>query len=94
MRLVESFDGTPFRVLAVNVGETRAHVEAFFDRVEIRPNFDVLFDPDGETAKTWKVYAVPSTYLVDKEQNIRYGYRGALRWDKSSVVEIVQGLLD
>ncbi len=94
MRLVENFEDKPFRVLAVNVGETKTHVEAFFEQLEISPNFDVLFDPDGEVAKAWKVYAVPSTYLLDREQNIRYGYRGALRWDNPGVVEIVQDLLD
>ena len=94
IRLVDSVEGQPFRILAVNVGESRAHVAAFLEELDIEPNFDLLFDPDGEAAKVWKVYAIPSNYLLDKEQRVRYGHRGALRWDKSSVIEIVQGLLD
>lgn len=94
MRLIEHFKDRPFRVLAVNISESKAHVTAFFDRLGITPNFRVLFDLDGEAAKTWRVYAVPSTYLLNKQQQIRYGYRGALKWDKPSVVEIVQDLLE
>ena len=93
MRLVERFKNQAFRVLAVNIGESKEHVRDFFASRDIAPNFQVLYDPDGKAAKTWKVYAVPSTYLVDKQQTTRYGYRGSLKWDKPSVVEIVQGLL-
>lgn len=94
MRLVEHFDGRPFRVLAVNISEDRAHVADFFDTRDIEPNFQVLYDPDGNTAKRWRVYAVPSTYLLDGQGRVRYGYRGALQWDKASVIETVNSLLE
>lgn len=94
VRLTERFEKTPFRVLAVNIGEHQAHVAEFFDRLDIAPNFTVLFDTASEAAKAWQVYAVPSTYLLDKSHRVRYGYRGALKWDKSSVVDTVQELLD
>jgi thiol-disulfide isomerase/thioredoxin len=93
MRLIEHFDDKPFRVLAVNISESKEHVGAFFTRLGITPNFQVLFDPDGGSARAWRVYAVPSTYLLDKQQKIRFGYRGALKWDKPSVIRTVQDLL-
>lgn len=94
MRLTDHFEGRPFRVLAVNISESKAHVAEFFDMQDITPNFQVLYDVDGNAAKAWRVYAVPSTYLLDRQKVIRYGYRGALKWDKESVVERVQGLLE
>lgn len=94
VRLVEHFDGTRFRVLTVNVGENRQHVSRFFSDLDVTPNFDVLFDPDGDAAKIWRVHAVPSTYLVDGHGLVRYGYRGALRWDRPDVIETIQALLD
>ena len=93
IRLVEHFEGRLFRVLAVNVGESREHVAGFFARRGIEPNFEVLFDEHSEAAQAWRVYAVPSTYLLDRQQRIRYGYRGALRWDDDDVIEIVDSLL-
>ena len=92
-RLNERYRDKPFRILAVNIGESAEHVATFFDDRGITPSFDLLFDRDSEAAKAWRVYAVPSTYLLDKEHRIRYGYRGALKWDKTSVVEIIDDLL-
>ncbi|MCB1799549.1 MAG: redoxin domain-containing protein [Gammaproteobacteria bacterium] len=94
IRLVEHFDGRPFRVLTVNISEDRAHVADFFDTRDIVPNFQVLYDLDGSAARRWRVYAVPSTYLLDAQGRVRYGYRGALKWDRSDVIETVDGLLD
>ena len=94
VRLGEHFEGQPFRVLTVNIGESPAEVAEFFDIRGIEPNFDVAFDSDGTTTRAWRVYAVPSTYLLDRRGKVRYGYRGALRWDQPEVIAIVQDLLD
>ncbi len=94
IRLIERFKGRPFRVLTVNIGETEEHVATFLEKQGFKPNFDLLFDADSTVARTWKVYAVPSTYLLDKQQKIRYGYRGALEWDRPDVVKTVRELLE
>ena len=94
MRLIEHLEGQPFRVVTINIGESKAHVESFFDRLNIAPNFTVLFDLDGEVAKAWKVYAYPSNYLLNKHHKVRYGYRGALKWDEPRVVETIQALFE
>jgi peroxiredoxin len=53
----------------------------------------VLLDNNGKIAKDWGVYAYPSNFLIDKKGVIRYGYRGALEWDKQSVVNTINSLL-
>jgi len=93
-RLNQQFADRPFRLLAVNISETEAHVERFFDKLGISPGFDVLYDPAGEAARAWNIYTIPSTYLVDKQQRLRFGYRGALEWDRADVVELIQELTD
>ncbi|MCB1774332.1 MAG: redoxin domain-containing protein [Gammaproteobacteria bacterium] len=93
MRLVEHFEDTDFEVLAVNISESPEAVAAFFDWRDITPNFKTVYDLDGTAARQWKVYAVPSTYLLDREHAVRFGYRGALRWDQPSVIETVESLL-
>ena len=93
LRLVDRFDGTDFEVLAVNISETPEKVAEFFETRDITPNFNVVYDLDGDAARQWRIYAVPSTYLLDRNQAVRFGYRGALRWDKPSVIETVEGLL-
>ena len=93
-RLNQHLADRPFRLLAVNIGETEAHVERFFDKLGIEPGFEVLYDPAGEAARTWNIYTIPSTYLVDKQQRLRFGYRGALAWDRADVIELVRELTD
>lgn len=92
-RLVEHFRGRPFRVVAVNIGETREHVGEFFSLRDITPNFDVLYDDDSAAAKDWHVYAIPTSFLLDPRHRLRYGYRGALKWDNPSVIATIEELL-
>ena len=83
--------GKPFKVLAVNIGETREDIRLFLEKIPI--NFDVLLDSNGNAVRDWKVYAYPSNYLIDREGKIRYAYRGALEWDAPEVVATIEGLL-
>lgn len=94
VRLTDHIEDRQFRVLTVNIAESEAQVAALFDKTGMTPNFQVLFDPDGKAAEAWRVYPVPSTYPLDKRQKIRYGHRGALKWDKPSVVETIRDLLE
>lgn len=94
MRLIEHLKDKPFRVVAVNIGESKARVEAFFKKLKVTPNFVVLFDPDGKVARDWKIYAYPSNYLLNKQHKVRFGYRGALRWDQPHIVKTVETLIE
>jgi thiol-disulfide isomerase/thioredoxin len=94
VRLTEHFRNKPFRVLAINIGESPSHISDFFKSLGITPNFEVLYDESGDIAKAWRVYAVPSTYLLDKGQSVRFGYRGALEWDRPDVIDTVQALIE
>jgi thiol-disulfide isomerase/thioredoxin len=93
IRLGDHFEDRPFRIVAVNLNESTDKVSEFFDLRDIVPNFDTLFDHDGEAARKWRVYAVPSTYLVDADQGLRYGHRGAKRWDAPEIIALVEDLL-
>ena len=46
---------------------------------QIPANFDVAYDPRGNTAETYNVKAMPSSYLIDKNGNVIHanlGFRG------------------
>ena len=92
-RLSAHFDGQPFRVVAVNIGETREQIDDFFAMRDMAPDFDLLFDSDSSTARDWHVYAIPSSFLLDRSGMIRYGYRGALKWDNPSVIATIEELI-
>ena len=90
-RLVKAMEGKPFKVIAVNIGESAEDIRKFTQSIPL--NFDILLDKNGATVRDWKVYAYPSNYLLDKQGRIRYAYRGALQWDAPAIVQTIEELL-
>lgn len=91
-RLKDQFDGQPFRIFAVNMAEEPKVVREFLDNV-VKVDFPILMDRDGAALGRWKVFAFPTTYVVDKQGAIRYALFGAIDWDNPDVISKVRGLL-
>jgi len=58
-----------FLVLAVNVKQSAQVAESFTAQLDI--TFPIPLDPDGEIAKRYGVYAIPTNFLIDREGTIR-----------------------
>ena len=80
-----------FEILAVNLGESKADIATFMQAHPL--NFPVLLDETGQTAKAWKVMAYPSSFVIDKNGNIRYALFGATDWQEDSHVKKLNALL-
>lgn len=94
-RLVTRLKAKPFRVVAINIGETEEAINAFLlelGETGVQLNFPVVLDAKGKAVRDWKVYAYPSNYLLDKDGKIRYAYRGALKWDSPDIVKVIESL--
>jgi thiol-disulfide isomerase/thioredoxin len=89
-RLVDRMQGKPFKVVAVNIGESAADIKKFVKSIPV--NFDILLDSNGHAVRDWKVYAYPSNYLLDKNGQIQFSYRGALEWDAPEIVNTIETL--
>ena len=66
-----------FSVIAINLDESRPKADKFLQQIPAK--FDVVFDPQGNTAESYKVKAMPSSYLIDKNGNLVHanlGFRG------------------
>ena len=78
MNKMQSLYGSEgFKVIAINLDESRTKADKFLQ--QIPANFDVAFDPQGNTAEAYKVKAMPSSYLIDKNGKIVHanlGFRG------------------
>ncbi len=66
-----------FTVIAINLDEERHKADKFLQKIPA--TFDIAFDPRGNTAESYQVKAMPSSYLIDKNGNVVYanmGFRG------------------
>lgn len=92
-RLKEKMAGKPFVILAVNMAEEPADVEAFLSKHKIKIDFPLLLDPEGEVVEQWMISAVPTTFILDPAGKIRYALYGGLEWDSDEVIRTLNGLL-
>lgn len=90
-RLAESLAGRPFKVLAVNVGETPRRAAEAMGRIGYTGT--LLFDPDLEIFAAWKAEVLPSSFLVGCDGRIRFQALGPLVWDAPRVLDAVESLV-
>ena len=91
-RLKEKLSDRPFAILAIDMAEERETVEAFLQKHDIQVNFPILLDPEGGVVESWMITAVPTTFIIDPQGEIRYALFGGIEWDKPDVIETISGL--
>jgi thiol-disulfide isomerase/thioredoxin len=80
----------PFKILAIDMGETRAEVEQFVS--EVKPEFTILLDEEGKSITDWQVFAVPSNFIIDPQGKIRYTLFGGVDWDDKTLINKIKAL--
>ncbi len=90
-RLKEKMSGRPFVMLGVNSGEPPAELEEFLKVVKV--DFDILLDTDSAATKRWKIFGLPTSFLVDREGKVRYSLTGTTEWDGDEAVALIEEML-
>jgi len=80
-----------FKVIAINLDESRQKADEFLQ--QIPANFDVAFDPRGNTAETYKVKAMPSSYIIDKRGNVIHANLGFRSKDEEKLETKIRNLI-
>jgi len=80
----------PFKIIAINMGETKEEVQKFVD--EVKPEFTILMDSTGENTQAWNVFAAPSNFVIDTKGKIRYTLYGGVEWDSEEITKVIQDL--
>ena len=78
-----------FAVLAVNVQEAREPIAGFVGRYGL--TFPMLMDTTGEAVQRYGVYALPSSYFVDRDGRVAVVQSGVL--SKTAINTKLEGLL-
>ena len=89
-RMAETL-GKDFAIVSVNFQESAEHIREFMQKVQV--DFPVLMDSDGRVSAEWRVFAFPSSFILDREGRLRYSVNSAIDWEEQEVLDAVRGLM-
>ena len=90
-RLRLKMAGRPIEIVALASAESAGDVKDFLSKMQL--GFPILLDPEGSNTKRWKVFALPTSFLLDAKGRVRYVLTGPTEWDEGEVLSIIETLL-
>ena len=93
-RLHQSMASEDFVVIAINQMEDVDHVFAYTGQLEVDPTFTILFDTDSTVSQQYAAKGLPTTYLIDKQGQVRYRAIGGREFDHPKVVALIKKLIN
>ncbi|OOG27191.1 thiol-disulfide isomerase [Thioalkalivibrio denitrificans] len=89
-RLAGDYTEDEFAIVSINFKEEADHILSFMEDVQV--DFPVLMDLDGSVAGEWRVFAFPSSFLLDRQGRIRYSVNAAIEWDTEEIRRVIDRL--
>lgn len=80
-----------FTVLGVNVEEQTDKARGFLSNYPV--DFPILLDKENEVSRQYKVIAMPTTVVVDRDGNMRYLHEGYKPGDEKKYRQMVKKLV-
>jgi peroxiredoxin len=68
--IYEKFKDRDFVLLSIDIGESKKKVEAFVKENSLP--YPVLLDEKSEAASSYKVYGIPTVFLIDRQGKIAF----------------------
>ncbi|PMQ00957.1 MAG: thiol:disulfide interchange protein [Dictyoglomus sp. NZ13-RE01] len=75
-KIYKNYKKSGFKIIAVSLDNDINKVKAFLNENPVE--FTVLFDKKGEAGYKYSIYAIPTSFLIDKELIIREIYIGMI----------------
>lgn len=89
--LHKKYQALGFTVLGVNVEEDVNGARSFLSNVPV--DFPVLLDSSNQVSKQYKVIAMPTTVMVDRDGKMRYLHKGYKSGDEAKYRDMVKKLV-
>lgn len=90
-QLHERYSSYGFTVMGVNVEEDSSKAKKMLRDVPV--SFPVLFDTQNKASKSYKVSAMPSTVMIDRDGNMRYLHKGYKSGDEQEYAKWIKKLI-
>ena len=89
--LHKKYEPLGFTVLGVNVEQDVKGAEGFLENFPV--DFPVLLDSDNRVSEQYKVIAMPTTVVVDRDGNMRFLHQGYKSGDEAKYRQMVKELV-
>lgn len=90
-KLYVKYKDRGFVVLAVSINRSKASIEDFLEDMDL--SYPILMDDDSKVLKLYKVYSIPTTFLIDKTGFIVKKYHGQEDWTSLAITSSIEELL-
>ena len=90
-KLHQRYSPLGFTVLGVNVEEDPRKAKTLLKDISV--SFPILFDTTNKVSKQYKVSAMPSTIMIDRDGNMRYLHKGYKPGDETQYKKWVKKLI-
>jgi peroxiredoxin len=89
--LHNKYEPLGFTVLGVNVEQDVKGAKGFLENFPV--DFPVLLDSDNRVSEQYKVIAMPTTVVVDRDGNMRFLHQGYKSGDEAKYRQMVKELV-
>jgi len=89
--LKEQYRDKPFKVLLINVQETRNDVAGLFKLAQV--DLQVVLDQNGDVSRDYHVTNHPIKFLIDPQGNLMAMGIGYRDWDSEGITGLVDVLI-
>lgn len=90
-RLRMQMKGRPLEIVAVSSAETPEEVNTYLAKMKL--GFPILLDTDSSNTRRWKVFALPTTFVLDTEGQVRHVLTGPTEWDQGEALAVVESVM-
>ena len=78
-KMADTYGSQGLTVVAVDLDVNRAPADRFL--AQLRPTFEIRFDPKGELPELYEVKGMPASVVIDRHGKRRYSHIGFLPGD-------------
>lgn len=81
--LYREFRTKGLEVVAISVDRSASVVKDFLSKTQL--DFLILLDPDNEVSRQFKVFSIPTTFIIDRNGIIIERYLGEENWTSPEI---------
>jgi len=90
-QMQEKYGDKGLVIVAANMDKERGKADEFI--AKSKPNFMIAFDPEGEVAEKYQLVGMPSSYLIDRNGELKFSHAGFREEDMEKLETQIRNLL-